>query len=168
MRASHWIQVVALASGLGVTGAAIAQDTDRTTSTGNAITAATGESPAAGAIVMPEDRAMLNNDNDQAPGRNGDFNGDASTSNDDGLSVDPGPSRDEMSVDPNGSNDDMSVDPGRAESDRNALRYDTTGTSRPFTNRDGVAPLDENGAAPARTGSDIQPGAMGPANMRGE
>jgi len=167
MRANHWLQVAALASALGMTGAAIAQGVDRSTSTGIGITAATGESPAAGAIVMPQDRAMLNNDNDRAQDRNGNFNDDTSASNDDRLSVNPGPSRDAMSVNPRESNDDMSVDPGRAETDRDALRYDTTGASRPSSTGE-VAPLDDNEATRAKTGSDAQPGDMGPANMRGE
>jgi hypothetical protein len=167
MRANHWLQVAALASALGMTGPAIAQGVDRSTSTGNGVTAATGESPAAGAIVMPQDRAMLNNDNDRAEDRNGNFNDDTSASNDDRLSVNPGPSRDSMSVNPRESNDDMSVDPGRAETDRDALRYVATGASRPSSTGE-VAPLDDNEATPARTGSDVQPGDMGPADMRGE
>jgi hypothetical protein len=150
-----------------MTGAAIAQGVDRSTSTGNGITAATGESPAAGAIVMPQDRAMLNNDNDRTENRHGNFNDDTSASNDDRLSVNPGPSSDAMSVNPGGSNDDMSVDPGRADKNRDALRYDTTGASRPSSTGE-VAPLDDNEATRARTGSDVQPGDMGPADMRGE
>jgi hypothetical protein len=109
MRANHWIRVAALAAALGMTGAATAQTTDRATAPDTDITAATGEPPAAGAIVMPQDRAMLND----------------------------------------------------------AMRGEPTGASRPF-HPDEVAPLEDNEATPARTGSEVLPGDMGPTNMRGE
>jgi hypothetical protein len=117
MRANHWVKVVALASALGMTGAAIAQTTDRPTSTDSGITAATGESPAVGAIVMPQDRVMLNNDDDRTQNRTND---DTAVSNDDRSSVDPGPSRDAMSIDPGGPSDGSGIVPGRSESDRDA------------------------------------------------
>ena len=117
MRASHWIHVAALGAALGITGTALAQDTDRSTSIrdGN-----TKEAPAAGAIVMPNDvvkpdrPSMLDDGNARPDARDGEFNDDNSVANDDRLSIDPGPSNDDMTVVPGRSSDDMSVDPGRA------------------------------------------------------
>ena len=118
MRANQWIKVAAFASALGVAGAAVAQTTERSTSSDTCITAETGESPAAGAIVMPQDRAMLNNADDRTQNRTGDSNDDTAAPNDDRSSSDPGPSGDAMSGNPGGSNDDTSIVPGRSETDR--------------------------------------------------
>jgi len=119
MTTRHWMQVAALVSAFGLTGTAIAQDTDRSTSTRDESGISAKEAPAAGAIVMPDDvvkpgrTPALNKDNARPGDRNGQFNDDNSVANDDRLSVNPGPSGDEMSVNPAGPNDDMAVDPGR-------------------------------------------------------
>jgi len=119
MRASHWLHVVAFGAAVGITGAAIAQETDTEPST-SIRDGSTKEAPAAGAIVMPDDvvkpdRPSTPNDDNARPGaRGGQYNDDNSVANDDRLSVDPGPSNDGMTVIPGRSTDDMSVDPGRA------------------------------------------------------
>jgi hypothetical protein len=41
-------------------------------------------------------------------------------------------------------------------------------TTPGVTDRDSTSTLDENESGPARTGSDVQPGDMGPGNVRGE
>jgi hypothetical protein len=104
---------------LGISGAAIAQDTDTDRST-SIRDGSTKEAPAAGAIVMPNDvvkpdRPSTLNDPNARPGaRNDELNDDNTITNDDRLSVDPGPLNDGMTVIPGRSTDDMSVDPGRA------------------------------------------------------
>jgi hypothetical protein len=165
MTAMPWLQIAALTSALGLTGTAVAIDTDGTTSTDKRSSASSPDmdTPSSGAIVMPEDKAMgLGKHNEHAGNRNGDVNDDTTTlndntSNDDELGINPGPSNDE----------ELSVNPGRADMDDASPRYGTP-TTPGVKERDSMSTLDENESAPARTGSDVQPGDMGPGNVRGE
>jgi hypothetical protein len=132
MTTRHWIEVATLVSAMAVTGAAIAQDTDRPTSPDRRSSASGKEAPASGAIVMPDDvvkpdRApTLGDDNTRAGDRSGVFE-DNSTANGDRLSVDPGPSNDDMTVDPGRPSDETSVDPGRPDADHDASPHDIRG-----------------------------------------
>src|SRR5437868_1519445 len=122
MTTRHWMHVVALASAMGFAGTAAAIDTNATTGADDrsGTSSSAMETPSAGAIVTPEDRAMgLGKDNGQARDRIGDVDNHASTlkdetSNDEELSVNPGSSNDEeLSVNPGSSNDEeSSVNPG--------------------------------------------------------
>ena len=100
MTSRHWMQAVALASVLGLTGTAIANDTDRTTSSDDRWTYGM-DTPSSGAIVTPEDKAAgMGEDNEHARNRNGDGDDHAAPSNenpsnDEQLIVNPGPSNDE-------------------------------------------------------------------------
>src|SRR5947209_2875529 len=80
MTARHWMQIVALTSALGLTGTAVAADTDGSTSTDDrSSTSGPGmDTPSSGAIVTPEDKA-LGLGKEQAGNRNGDVRGDRST-----------------------------------------------------------------------------------------
>src|SRR3954447_12304043 len=84
MTARHWMQVVALASALALTGTAVAADTDGSTSTADrsGTSSPAIDTPSSGAIVTPEDKAM-GLGKAQAGNRNDDVRGDTSTMNDD-------------------------------------------------------------------------------------
>jgi hypothetical protein len=117
MTARHWMQIAALTAALGLTGAAIAQNTEGTTSTDDrASTRSSSDTPSAGAIVTPEDKALGMGQKKQ---RHGEGNERASPPNDDELSVNPGASRDAaMSVNPGPSSDDeSSIKPGPSDDD---------------------------------------------------
>jgi hypothetical protein len=161
MTARDWVQIAALTSTLGLTGAAIAQNTEGTTSTEYTASELTSsmDTPSSGAIVTPEDKALgMGQDDEQAGNRNGDLNDDTSnTLNNDDLSINPGTSND----------DESSVKAGRADMDRASPRYGAP-SSPSVMDRDSTSTLDETMSAPARTGSDVQPGNMGPGNMRGQ
>ena len=112
MTPRNWMRIAALISAWGVTGAAIAQKTEGTTSAGDRASASASgmDTPSAGAIVTPEDMAL-------GMGRDKEPKGDADnspSSNDDELLVHPEPSsHDESSINPGPSNDDeSSVKPG--------------------------------------------------------
>ena len=116
MTAKHWMQIAALTSALGLTGAAIAQNTEGTTSSSDRGTIMNPgmDAPSSGAIVTPEDKALgMGQDKE----RNGDTNEDSSWSDDDELSVNPEPSTDdESSVNPGPSSDnESSVNPGSVQ-----------------------------------------------------
>ena len=152
MKATHWTQIAALTAALGLTGAAIAQNTEGRTSTPDraSISSSAIDTPSSGAIVTPEDKALgMGQDNAREGTRNGDD--DAAMSNDDALSVNPPPADDEdSSIDPGESNDeDLSVDPPRPRDC--ALIGDA-----------------DNKACPPRTGSDVQPSDMRSGSVRGE
>jgi hypothetical protein len=126
MPATHWTQIAVLTAALGLTGAAIAQNTEGTTSTQDRSSVSSNaiDTPSSGAIVTPEDKAMgMGQDNAREGVRNGDD--DASMSNDGTLSVNPGPSNDEeLNIDPGQSNDDdLSVGPARPDADRAATAH---------------------------------------------
>jgi len=161
MTARHWMQVAALTSTLGLAGAAIAQNTEGTTSTEYTASELTSgmDPPSSGAIVTPEDKALgMGQDNEQAGHRNGDLNDDTSnTLNNDDLSISPGAPND----------DESSVNPGRADMDRASPRYGTP-ASPGVMDRDGTSTLDERDSTPARTGSQVHPGDMGPGDVRGQ
>lgn len=143
MTASNLMQIVALTAAMGLIGSTIAADTGGTTSGSDRSTISSSgmDTPSSGAIVTPEDKAMwLRRDAARTRSQNGDVSDDTSTSND------------------NASNEnELRVKPGRADMDRAASGYDN-----------GTSTLDENQSAPARTGSDAQPGDMGPGNVRGQ
>ena len=146
MTARHWMQIAALTSTLGLTGAAIAQNTEGTTSGGDPTSRASPDTPSAGAIVTPEDKALgMGQDNERSGVRNGDANENESTSNDDDSSINPESSGDdEMSVNPGSSNDDeSSVHPGPSNDD------------------------DSSVIPPPRTGFDANPGTTGAGSQRG-
>ena len=113
MTARHWMHIAALTSALGLAGAAIAQNTEGSTSSGDraSVSGSGMETPSAGAIVTPEDKA-LGMGLDKAP--NGDANDNAPSSSDDELLVHPGPSSDDrLSVHRGSSSDDeSSINPG--------------------------------------------------------
>ena len=161
MTARDWVQIAALTSTLGLTGAAIAQNTEGTTSTEYTASELTSsrDTPSSGAIVTPEDKALgMGQNNEQAGNRNGDLNDDTSnTLNNGDLSINPGTSND----------DESSVKAGRADMDRASPRYGTP-TSPGVMDRDSTSTLEQRDSAPARTGSDVQPGDMGPGDMRGQ
>ena len=101
MTARHWMQIAALTSALGLTGAAVAQNTEGTTSTQDRASTSSSviDTPSAGAIVTPEDKA-LGMGQDKA--RSG-------VPKDNESSVDPGRSSDDESIlKPGSSNDDES------------------------------------------------------------
>ena len=92
MTARHWMQIAAMTSALGLTGVAIAQSAEGTTSTEvrGGVSASGMDTPSSGAIVTPEDKALgMGQDNVRRGARN---DADASTSNDEGLNVEPRPS----------------------------------------------------------------------------
>lgn len=160
MTASHWMQIAALASALAMTGAAIAQDTVPSTTTGNGVSAYGMEAPSAGAIVTPEDKASgmgkkdVRDQNDVA-------NEDASsssgnTTNDDASSGKPGPVND----------DESSVNPGPANDHPSIINRETS--PGPVLDRDDASRRGEDRSAPLGTGLGARPGAMGPDDMRGQ
>jgi hypothetical protein len=121
MTATHWIRIATLASALGLAGTAIAQGTDRAPR-GNDRSAV--ESPSAGAIVTPEDKALGMGKSDRREDRNADVIGDRPAPNDE-MTIDPGTSSDDMSVSPGPANDAMIVAPDGADANRSG------GTVRP-------------------------------------
>jgi hypothetical protein len=163
MTARHLMQIAALVSALGLTGTAVAVDRYGTTSADDRTSTSSSamDAPSSGAIVTPEDKAMgLGTHDEHAGNRNGDVEDDTSmlngnTSNDDESSVTPGPRDAELS------------NPGRADMDRAPPGYAAPALPS-GTDRDSTSTLDENMSAPARTGSDVQPGDMGPGNVRGQ
>ena len=123
MTARHWIHIVALSSAFGLTGAAIAQNTEGKTSTEDraGMTSPRVESPSAGAIVTPEDKALgMGQDSERGTVLGTDPNENAFKSGDDELSINPGPSNDEeSSVNPGLSADEeLSVNPGSSSTDK--------------------------------------------------
>jgi hypothetical protein len=116
MTARHWIQIVALSSALGLTGAAIAQNMEGTTSTEDraGVTSPGVETPSAGAIVTPEDKALgMGQDGSRSDVLGDDLDDNAVTADDDELGINSGPSNDESSANPGLSDDeDLSVNPG--------------------------------------------------------
>lgn len=135
MKATQWMKIAALACAVGVTGTAMAHDTDRTTDTDTRAVSSYGmDAPSAGAIVTPEDKALgLGKDREQAARLSGGAN-EASTANDnasrdDALGVDPGPSSDHgASTNPGPSKDDESrIGPGHGEA-----RGQTEGNSNEY------------------------------------
>ena len=147
MTARHWMQIAALTSTLGLTGAAIAQNTEGTTSSGDTTsrTSPGMDTPSAGAIVTPEDKALgMGKDNARGGVRNGDANENESTSNDEDSSNPKSSGDDEMSVNPGPSDDEeSSVHPGPSDDDESSV------------------------IPPPRTGSDMNPGATGTGSPRG-
>jgi hypothetical protein len=173
MKARHWMQIAALTSALGLAGAATAQNTDATTTTDSSSVSSYGmDTPSAGAIVTPADKAAGMGKPDRASSPNGDVDEDTSASspsNGDTLSVNPGPSNDEdSSVSPPSNDDEISVNPSNLDRDDNATRYGTRSPSGSMIEHDRTSRLDEDRSAPARIGSDVRPGDMGPADVRGE
>ncbi len=125
MTATHWTQIAALTAAFGLAGAAIAQNTEGTTSTRDraSVSGSAIDTPSSGAIVTPEDKALGMGHDDAREGiGNGD--NDASMSNDDTLSVNPGPSNDDKSsIVPGRSNDEeLSVDPAHRDRDEASPR----------------------------------------------
>ena len=173
MTARHWIEVAVLASALGLTGTAVAQTSATGTSSDDRSSASSYgmDAPSSGAIVTPEDRALgMGQDNARAGDRSEYRNDDRSTSNDSALSVNPGPSSDEeLSVNPGPSNDEgLSVNPARPDVDRAAPRDETPEWRGSTTGRDNARPTYRDELSPPRTGSEVEPGDMGPADTRGE
>ena len=139
MTARHWMQIAALTSALGLTGTAIAQNTEGTTSSEERAGASTSgvDTPSAGAIVTPEDKALGMGQDNERRGVPGDA--------DDESIVHPGPSNDdESTVNPGPSNDEEStVNPGPSNDDESSV------------------------IPPPRTGSDVNPGDSGVGSVRG-
>ena len=109
MTARHWMPAAAFTVACGLAGSAVAFDTSRTTSTDllDNPSVLGFDTPSAGAIVTPEDKAI-------------------------GLGKEDG-----------------QAGPGAADPRSRSLSVD-------------------NDSGPPRTGSDVQPGDMGPRNVRGE
>ena len=117
MTAKNWIQILTLTSALALTGTTAADDMKATSPDTRD---GARETPSAGAIVTPEDKAVGMGKDNERKSRSGDRDDEASNDNassDEGLSVDPGRSHDEeSSVNPGPSNDDDSiVRPPRAD-----------------------------------------------------
>ena len=96
MTAWHWIQIVALSSALGLAGAAIAQNTEGKTSTEDfaGLTNPGAETPSAGALVTPEDKAFgMGKDHGRNGVRNRAFDENAPKSDDEERSANPGSSK---------------------------------------------------------------------------
>lgn len=115
------MQITALTAALGLTGVAIAQNTEGATSPLDRGTIAGPETdtPSSGAIVTPQDKALGMGKDDARAGNGGsEMSDDASRSKDDGSIINPGQSHDEGStVTPAPSNDDDSISPRRTGSD---------------------------------------------------
>ena len=104
MTARHWMQIAALSFALGLTGAAIAQNTEGTTSSEDraSISNSAMDAPSAGAIVTPEDKALGMGQDKKRRGLPGD-------ADDDEMSVYPGLTGDEeLNINPGQSNDEES------------------------------------------------------------
>jgi hypothetical protein len=169
MTASHWMQIAALASGLAMTGAAIAQDTDPSATTGNGVSAYGMEAPLAGAIVTPEDKASGMGKKDVRD-QNGVANEDAQSSSgnmtNDASSVHPGPANDDESSVNLGPANDESINPGPANDDQSIINPET---SPGFViDGDDASRRDNDRLGQPGTGLDARPGAMGPDDMRGQ
>ena len=115
MRARHYIQMAALISALGLTSAAMAQNTEGTTSPVDrgSLSGSIPDTPSSGAIVTPQDKALrMGKDDARAGNGNDDLRGDSSTSNDDRSIIDPGQSKDQgLMMDPGPTNDEQSSAP---------------------------------------------------------
>ena len=97
MTARHWMQIAALTSAMGLTGAAIAQNTEGTTVPDDrgSVSRYGTDTPSSGAIVTPGDKARgMGRDDARGSVRNDDAADDASRSDDGALRVNPGPSAD--------------------------------------------------------------------------
>lgn len=161
MNGRHWMQIAALASALGLTGGAVAQNSEGTTNPDDRSNASSADAPSSGAIVTPQDKALdMGKDNARA--------GDGNAMNDDNASpskgdtVNPGRSNDEgLTVNPGQSTDEeISVSPGEPSADEDAV---------PSFPHSLAEPDDESRqASPPRTGSDVEPGDMGPGSVRGQ
>ena len=176
MTPAHWMQIAALTSALGLSGAAIAQDMNRTTVTDDRSGVSTNEAPLSGAIVTPEDKAAgMGKGDEHGRDGNGAANDDASRSKDD-IGINPGPSSDDMAIDPGTANDDMISSPGtandhmilsprRGDTDNDVPRLGTPASPGPATNRDN-APRPDLGEAPS-TDANVRPGDREPGNAGG-
>ncbi|HJU24695.1 MAG TPA: hypothetical protein VJ891_19500 [Casimicrobiaceae bacterium] len=152
------MEIAALASALGLSGTAVAQTTYGTTGTDDRGTVSSygAESPSSGAIVTPEDKAFgMGKDDEEARNQNGDED----------TSSDNASNDDEMDVDPEASTDqDLNVDRGHADAaDTDEASPSYVPPAAPDSLTDG-----DNASVPPRTGSDVQPGDMGPGNVRGQ
>lgn len=148
MRPRQWMQIAAVASAMGLAGAAIANDMDRTpgadsssaaTMLDNDATSAQGTNPAADL----DSSADVNG----GAGLRDNASGNASSPTDPNRMAAPGMNR--------GGDLDNSADVNGDAATRN-----DNATSNDSSMPDSVAP--------PRTGSDVQPGDMGPGNTRGE
>ena len=169
MTARHWMQIAALTSALGVTGGAIAQGAGQATSPDarSSVSSYGMDAPSSGAIITPADKAAgMGKGGEQARRWNRDFNGDTSastTSNDDASGANPGTSNDEnLSVTPPSKDGEVGIDRRGAGTNDDAARH------RAPKQHDSASMPGDNRSAPARTGSDVRPGDMGPGDMRGE
>lgn len=103
MTIRHWMRIAALTSALGLTGAAIAQNTRDATSP---VDRGGSDTPSSGAIVTPQDKALrMGKDDARAGNSDGAMNDDRSIisprqSNDEGPNVNPGPSSHEELTSP--------------------------------------------------------------------
>ena len=131
MTARHWMQIAALSFALGLTGAAIAQNTEGTTSSEDraGISNSAIDAPSAGAIVTPEDNALGMGQDKERRGVPGDADEDESLSNGDRLNANPGTSGDEGLINNPGITDDdeMSVHPRLTEDDEMSVYPGLTG-----------------------------------------
>lgn len=124
MTAKHWIQILTLTSALAVTGTAAADDMKPTRpDSRNGV----ADTPSAGAIVTPEDKALGMGKDHEGKSRSGERDADESpndnASSDEGLTVDPGRSNDDASsVNPGPSDDDAIVRPAPADDQRVGIK----------------------------------------------
>jgi hypothetical protein len=134
MKPRQWMQIAAVASAMGLTGAAFAHDMDRTSrSGGDASATANSAAQLGGSTANPTpDAAQLG-----------------------GSAANPTTG----ALPDNGLNDSIGMTP--------TLNDSTLDNGVNGSTLDGRA-MDHQHAAPARTGSDVQPGDMGPGNSRGE
>lgn len=153
MRARQWMQIAAVASAVGLTGSAIAHDIDRTSTSTDDTSASVNANPAAqlgGDATNPSrsavpDNAVTTPGYDTATPSTG---GDASTAIDGASNL---------------SGSAPTTDDSATGTTQGGTGYLTPQQMQEFSV---VTPGE--GAAPPRTGSDVQPGDMGPGSARGE
>ena len=148
MKPRQWMQIAAVASAMGLTGAAIANDMDRSPGTDNSSSATILDNDATSAQgTNPAADLDSNADVNGGAGLRDNASGNASLPTDPNGMAAPGMNR--------GGDLDNSADVnGKA-----ATRNDNA------TSNDASMP---DSVVPPRTGSDVQPGDMGPGNTRGE
>ena len=110
MTAKNWIQILALTSALSLTGTAAADDMKPTSPDSRD---GVRDTPSAGAIVTPEDKALgmgKHNEGNESSDRDADESSNDNASSDEGMTVNPGRSDDDKSsVNPGPSNDDNAI-----------------------------------------------------------
>ena len=169
MKPRQWMQIAVVASAVGLTGGAIAQDMDRT-------------SPSSGNASLNSAAQLGDSATNPAPGAlpdNG-MNGSSDSTLDNGAA---GTTQGSTMASPRSSAaSDASAPPGGARYGSGSSATSISGSDRlgnttsdnfntwssDYASQHNGRTMDQQYAAPARTGTDVQPGDMGPGNSRGE